>query len=50
MYGQATLRLSGATGMDWMSRIAHVDAWIAPTAWVAVAAGMVALSLRTPER
>lgn len=50
MYGQATLRLGGATGMDWMSRIAHVDAWVAPMAWVAVAAGMVALSLRTPAR
>ncbi|CAM3678955.1 tellurite resistance/C4-dicarboxylate transporter family protein [Tsukamurella ocularis] len=50
MYGQATLRLGGAAGLDWMAAIAHADAWIAPAAWLAVALGTVALVLRDPAR
>ncbi|KXO99242.1 tellurite resistance/C4-dicarboxylate transporter family protein [Tsukamurella pseudospumae] len=46
MYGQATLRLSGAADLSWMAPIAHADAWIAPTAWLAVATGMFALARR----
>ncbi|NMD54582.1 MULTISPECIES: tellurite resistance/C4-dicarboxylate transporter family protein [Tsukamurella] len=50
MYGQATLRLAGVTGMEWMAGIAHADAWIAPATWLAVAAGMVALVVRGQGR
>lgn len=46
MYGQATLRLGGAADLGWMSPIAHADAWIAPAAWLAVAAGMLVLARR----
>lgn len=50
MYGQATLRLGDAAGLEWMSPIAHADAWFAPAAWLAVALGMAVVATRGPRR